>query len=358
MAVADQNRSHRMSKNPSSPRTPARFSPGFFTWRKRYGSNLEAPRGAATARPTSTVSYLSTDFDAIDGTIMPVSPSEVPIEYKGYLHKHGRIFRGWKMRYFELQGPHLYCYRDDSKAKCLGEIDLNLCGDVRASTVASFGHAFDIVTTRRIHTLAARTEEEMKQWISFIDVHMAAVELLDKKGTKKRNANRATSIEETSQRPKVEAPVKRGKSFMDKLKSFRFTGRNRGNSSGDDDTSITPPPSLVKQARSEDNLLSPPSSERPISPLLVAYRSTPVSREPTPQPEETTALSVEISPELYEYYNQRFVFDEIKEFLATRPEEGEGATADVLDEFDPEEHPWRKEESAIEQLRGFLATCP
>ena len=24
---------------------------------------------------------------------MPVSPSEVPIEYSGYLHKHGRIFR-------------------------------------------------------------------------------------------------------------------------------------------------------------------------------------------------------------------------------------------------------------------------
>lgn len=24
---------------------------------------------------------------------MPVNPSEVPIEYKGYLHKHGRIFR-------------------------------------------------------------------------------------------------------------------------------------------------------------------------------------------------------------------------------------------------------------------------
>lgn len=24
---------------------------------------------------------------------MPVNPSEVPIEYKGNLHKHGRIFR-------------------------------------------------------------------------------------------------------------------------------------------------------------------------------------------------------------------------------------------------------------------------
>ena len=67
--------------------------------------------------------------------------------------------------------------------------------------MASFGHAFDIITIRRVHTLvsvcacacvcvcmclsdnegacylqAARTEEEVKQWISFIDVHMAAVE--------------------------------------------------------------------------------------------------------------------------------------------------------------------------------------
>lgn len=183
--------------------------------------------------------------------------------------------------------------------------------------------------------------------------------ILDKKSTKKRNYGRAASLEDPSHRPKVEEPVKRGKSFMDKLKSFRFAGRNRGHSSGDDDASATasPPLVLVKQARSEDNLLSPPSSERPASPLLVAY-STPVSREPTPQPEDTVVTIAEINPELYEYYNQRFVFDEIKEFLATRPEEGEEASGNILDEFDPEEHPWRKEESAIEQLRGFLATCP
>ena len=143
---------------------------------------------------------------------------------------------------------------------------------------------------------------------------------------------------------------------MDKLKSFRLTGRNRSHSSGDDESSGPTSPALVKQARSEDNLLSPPCSERPISPLLVAH-STPVSREPSP-PLEDTGLTVEISPALQEYYNQRFAFDEIKEFLATRPEEGEEASASVLDEFDPEEHPWRKEESAIEQLRGFLATCP
>ena len=181
---------------------------------------------------------------------------------------------------------------------------------------------------------------------------------MEKKGTKKKYQTRAASVEDPSHRPKVEQPVKRGKSFMDKLKSFRITGKNRAHSSsGDDESSGPTSPTLVKQARSEDNLLSPPCTERPISPLLVAYRSTPVSREPSP-PSEETGLTVEISPALQEYYNQRFVFDEIKEFLATRPEEGEEASASVLDEFDPEEHPWRKEESAIEQLRGFLATCP
>ena len=179
----------------------------------------------------------------------------------------------------------------------------------------------------------------------------------DKKNTKKKRYDRAASIEESSSRPKVDQPVKRGKSFMEKLRSFRFAGRNRSQSSGDDESVPSLSPLPMNKARSEDNLLSPPSVARPISPLLVVNKSTPVSRENTP-PHEYTTLSVEISPEQQEYYNQKFVFDEIKEFLATRPEEGEEASGNVLDEFDPEQHPWRKEESAIEQLRGFLATCP
>ena len=177
----------------------------------------------------------------------------------------------------------------------------------------------------------------------------------DKKNTKKRRYDRAASTEESS-RPKIDQPVKRGKSFIEKLRSFRFAGRNRSQSSGDDESVPSLSPLPMNKTRSEDNLLSPPSIARPISPLLVANKSTPVSRESTPP--HGHAASVEISPELQEYYNQRFVFDEIKEFLATRPEEGEEASGNVLDEFDPEQHPWLKEESAIEQLRGFLATCP
>ena len=73
----------------------------------------------------------------------------------------------------------------------------------------------------------------------------------------------------------------------------------------------------MKQARSEDNILSPEA--RPASPLLVAYMSTPVSREGTPQHDD---IPVELNPELQEYYGQKFVFDEVKEFLDTRADDG------------------------------------
>jgi len=163
--------------------------------------------------------------------------------------------------------------------------------------------------------------------------------LPEKKSTKKRQPLRAQSLE-TGQ------PAKRSKSFVDKLKSFRITRRR---SHSEDKEEQVPP---MKQARSEDNILSPEA--RPASPLLVAYMSTPVSREGTPQHDD---LPVELNPELQEYYGQKFVFDEVKEFLDTRADDGEAA-ANVLDELNAEEHPWMKEESAMEQLRGFLDTCP
>ena len=62
--LGGENRSRIMSKSPSSPKTSSRLSPGFFTWRRsRNSATLEVPSGS---RPTSTVSYLSTDFDATD----------------------------------------------------------------------------------------------------------------------------------------------------------------------------------------------------------------------------------------------------------------------------------------------------
>jgi len=173
--------------------------------------------------------------------------------------------------------------------------------------------------------------------------------LPEKKSTKKRQPLRSQSHDQES--GPSGHPAKRSKSFVDRLKSFRIMKR-RSHSEDKEEQQASP----MKQAKSEDNILSPPSVEvRPISPLLVAYKSTPVSREGTPHHDDIPVI--ELNPELQEYYSQKFVFDEVKEFLDTRADDDEAA-ANILDELNADEHPWMKEESAMEQLRGFLDTCP
>ena len=184
--------------------------------------------------------------------------------------------------------------------------------------------------------------------VDIYNILLHFVRLPEKKGgTKKRPPMRAESQESGS----PGQPAKRTKSFVDKIKSFRIMKRRSHSEDKEEDEEVAP----MKQARSEDNILSPLSAEaRPASPLVVAHKSTPVSREATPHLDDSL---IELNPELQEYYNQKFVFDEVKEFLDTRADDEEAA-ANILDELNVEEHPWMKEESAMEQLRGFLDTCP
>ena len=55
-----------MSKSLSSPRTPSRGSPGFFSGKKKRHSTTPE---ASSSRPISGVSYLSTDFDTTDVSV-------------------------------------------------------------------------------------------------------------------------------------------------------------------------------------------------------------------------------------------------------------------------------------------------
>ena len=43
---------------------------------------------------------------------MPPSPSALPVSLKSNLHKKGKRFKGWHQRYFEIQGKHLYYYKN------------------------------------------------------------------------------------------------------------------------------------------------------------------------------------------------------------------------------------------------------
>lgn len=44
--------------------------------------------------------------------VIPPSPTKQPISLKSNLHKKGKRFKGWHQRYFEIQGKHMYYYKN------------------------------------------------------------------------------------------------------------------------------------------------------------------------------------------------------------------------------------------------------
>jgi hypothetical protein len=176
-----------------------------------------------------------------------VVQSNEPVEVFGYLQKKGRRLKAWHQRWFEIRGQHMYYFKSNSKKQCLGEIQLSICSQVRASDVASFGHPFEVVTKERTHILAARTTEDMEKWIDAINKNMGP-----RSGSSPKKANkvkkwdsfknafhihRSVSPQRSNPIPSVSVPtedtqvpvadVVRNKSFLDK---FRRIKRDRSNS--------------------------------------------------------------------------------------------------------------------------------
>lgn len=46
--------------------------------------------------------------------VAPPSPSREPVLLKSNLHKKGKRLRGWHQRYFEIQGTHMYYYKNQT----------------------------------------------------------------------------------------------------------------------------------------------------------------------------------------------------------------------------------------------------
>ena len=46
--------------------------------------------------------------------VVPVSPTDEPVLVRGNLQKLGKRFKGWHQRYFEIQGSHMYYYKNAS----------------------------------------------------------------------------------------------------------------------------------------------------------------------------------------------------------------------------------------------------
>lgn len=284
----------------------------------------------------------ATGRDSPDRGAHPLDPRVAPVLISGNLQKKGKIFKGWHQRYFEMQGRHMFYYKTQAKRHCLGEIDLGICVRCGPTTAATFGHAFEIHTTLRTHTLAARTNEEMQKWVEVIRTNVEVGKDKDKKSKKVKRWDSLKNSFAVSKHPSQEEEVptahatgrrgKKGKSpkkvarntsFMERLRQrvqkspspgrdqppsgyVHFPGaalappKQRPTSALSEDLTVTtslevyggePPPSprslpatpLSKKREQREQYSSPEHESVPTSPLAV----TEIKAVSSPSPENT-----------------------------------------------------------------------
>jgi len=100
-------------------------------------------------------------------TLQKNSNQEGTPVHRGYLQKRGGSNRGWKKRFFILNGSKFWYYKDEKSSKPLGVIDLGLCRGIRKApgTKAYRVNTFEIITLHRTYTICAESNLDLENWI-------------------------------------------------------------------------------------------------------------------------------------------------------------------------------------------------
>eukprot|EP00004_Rigifila_ramosa_P022776 TRINITY_DN6283_c0_g1_i1.p1 TRINITY_DN6283_c0_g1~~TRINITY_DN6283_c0_g1_i1.p1 ORF type:complete len:648 (+),score=110.41 TRINITY_DN6283_c0_g1_i1:3-1946(+) len=136
---------------------------------------------AETCRPQRRASVVQRTQRVPDSLQLDVQT--VTDVFEGFLHKQGKMSRGWKMRYFILAHHHLYYFAEKVEWKSLrmtgpnealpsmlGAIDLNECGlrlspQKRLTDSSPSDCAFQIESPERIYYLCAQTTDLRQLWM-------------------------------------------------------------------------------------------------------------------------------------------------------------------------------------------------
>jgi hypothetical protein len=90
----------------------------------------------------------------------------------GYLLKKGEINKSWRLRWFVLQDDKLFYFKTSEQSKPIGFIPLDQTV-VRKTTMESEvkEFCFEIITKNRIFQLAAKSKNDMMEWIKVLNTH-------------------------------------------------------------------------------------------------------------------------------------------------------------------------------------------
>eukprot|EP00808_Paulinella_micropora_P029697 g67338.t1 len=108
-------------------------------------------------------------FNAATFTSAVSGQGEVPIEKEGYLLKlSSSVRKDWKRRWFSLKRGQLFYYRNYKDLNPHHVVNVLICS-VRQNTQLGLRYVFDLISpNRRVYTLQAETELEMKEWLDTI----------------------------------------------------------------------------------------------------------------------------------------------------------------------------------------------
>ena len=92
--------------------------------KEREREQANTLRKRTTSQPAAASNKGKDEFGVVvaNGDVVPVKQGQSILEqigepdHSGWMRKKGERYNSWRMRYFVLTGPHLYCLRSNSKA--------------------------------------------------------------------------------------------------------------------------------------------------------------------------------------------------------------------------------------------------
>jgi hypothetical protein len=138
--------------------------------RKRTGTADEVPQNVPL--PPSTIKPGTGERRNSNGGALKQGQSILEQigtpDHEGWMRKKGERYNSWKVRYFALKGPHLYCLRSNSKTETKIKGYINIAGYkvIADESIDPGRYGFRLVhETDQVHFFSSEEKSIIREWM-------------------------------------------------------------------------------------------------------------------------------------------------------------------------------------------------
>jgi hypothetical protein len=132
--------------------------------RKRTVSQNEVPRASAPPGPLPAEAGVGAALKQGQSILEQIGTPD----HEGWMRKKGERYNSWKVRYFVLKGPHLYCMRSNSRAetKIKGYIHITGYKVVADENIDAGRYGFRLVHEGdKVHFFSSEEKSIIREWM-------------------------------------------------------------------------------------------------------------------------------------------------------------------------------------------------